>query len=170
MLNLYREIELDADIQAAATLTVQTETPGAEVTLRHTKTLAATSGRTTTKVRMPGDVRGKLLKLKLTSAGTVILYGAKVFAKPLGVESAWAWYPLPVVATPEGWATVALPIVPTATEFGPVALPIPGPPPEFSSVELPIAPTGEGWGTLKVPLHPTPPEPEWVDLPVDAIE
>jgi len=169
-LNLYREIELDASLEAAATLLVSTETPGQAVTGRFSKNLAATSGRVPVNVRLPGDLRGKLLKLRLTPTGLCVLYGARVYAKPLGVESAWGWYPLPVVETPEGYSAASLPILPTPEGWSEAPLPIVPTPEGWSEAPLPIVPTPEGWEIQPLPLRETPLEPGWVDLPVDAIE
>jgi hypothetical protein len=163
-LYLYREVELDVSLVAASTLTISTELSQFE------KVLAVTSGRVPVNVRLTGDVRGKLPKFKLAPTGVCILYGARVWAKALGVESTWRWYALPVVETPEGYASAPLPIVPTPEGFSDAPLPIVPTPEGFSDAALPIVPTPEGWERMALPLRETPLEPGWVDLPLDTIE
>ncbi len=111
-LNLYREIELLAESTGAATLEVWTELPGRALTKRKEFSLAETAGRRPFNFRLPGDCQGQTIQFKLTPADgvtTMLLKGA-IFAKPLGVESAWAWYPIQMLGTPPEWAWVDLPV------------------------------------------------------------
>ena len=157
---LYREIELDVDIATAAsgTLTVYTNFPGNVMALRHTATIAATSGRAPINVRLPGTCIGKLIRLKLSCTGIVRLYGSRVLAKEIGTPDAeppaWGWFPVYVEQTPEEFAVVHLPITPT--------------PEEWTVVHLPITQTPEDWTVMKLAMRDTPDVFAWVDIPMDA--
>jgi len=141
---LYREIELLVDTSGPMTLTLLTELPWQKMQLRYSVPFdtASSTERVPVKIRLPGDVKGKLTQLRIDGPNQARLYGVRVFAKPLGIESAWRWYVIPVVETPEGYAAAPLPILPTP----------------------------EGWSAMKLPLIETPLEASWLDLPVDAIE
>lgn len=90
---------------------------------------------------------------------------------------------LPITPTPEPFAVAGLPIRETKEGYGEARLPIPETPEQFAGAKLPIAGTPEGFGSARLPvrstpdwqgrelpIRPTPLEPDWVSLPVDAIE
>jgi len=154
--HLIREIELVADGSGPMTLHVFTELPGSDVREKHTvsfNTEESTAERRTVRARMRGNVKGQLQKLRIDGSNSLRLYGVRVFAKPLGGPGGWAWYPIPVVETPEGYSAAALPIAPT--------------PEGFDRAALPIVPTAEGWEAQALPLVASGREWQWVRIPVD---
>lgn len=156
---LYRELELLVDTSGPMTLHVFTELPARDVRERHSipfNTELTTGERRTVRVRLPGNVKGHLHKLRIDGPSTCVLYAVRVFAKELGVQSAWGWYDVPLVKTPEGYAAAGVPILPT--------------PEGFAVAGLPILPTPEGWDRQALPLRQQQLEPVWVEIPVDAIE
>jgi len=109
---LFREIELLAESSGAAALEIFTETPGYALAEREEFALTATTGRRPFNFRLPGTCRGQTLQCKLTPGSNVItmLLQGSVYAKPLGTQSAWAWYPIQMLPTPPEWAWVELPV------------------------------------------------------------
>lgn len=155
----YRELELDIHTDASTNAYFLTESPGLAMAVRDTftfDTTATTSGRRPVNHRLTGPCpRGKLAQLKITSAGVVRLFGAKVLCRPLGSSGAWSWADLPVEVTDPGWTQVGLPIEAT--------------PNEYTQSLLPIDPTPDEYSEYALPIEATPLNPIWVTIPVDAI-
>ncbi len=113
--------------------------------------IAAT--RRTVKFRLLGTIKGKKYQVIVSGPNRVILYGGRVFARPLGPsDAAWAWYPLPIEPTANEFTVFKLPIDPTAETY--------------TEFKLPIDPTAETYSEVPLPLHPTPAVSDWVDIPV----
>lgn len=181
---IYRELELDIDTSGAVTLEVETELPGYDLTEKHSTTInteTTTPGRRPVRVRLPGEMKGAFLVLRITGSATTRLYGARVFARPLSVASRWAWYSvpgirptphlygrfvLPIRSTPEGFAVGPLPIRPTPEGYGAAALPIRPTPEPFGNVRLPIRPTPEPFSQVNLPVRPTPEPFSGASLPI----
>jgi len=195
---LFRYLELDCDTDAPVNLNVLTDKPGDVIYVKRSQsfnTEDTTTGRRTVRIRFPGFAKGRLLQVRMEPLGVMRLYGARVYAKKLGVRAQWAWYALPVVPTPDLWSTFGIPIpgvqdlwsdapIPiegTPDLYASAPIPIPGvseawseahlpiapTPEEYASARLPIAPTAEEWGTIRLPIAETPVEGIWVDLPVE---
>ena len=171
-LYLFREVEILADTDGPMTLTFLTELPDYDVQQRYSIQFDTTSTtkRRPINLRLPGDLRGKLHQLRIDGSNSMRLYGVRVWAKALGLESAWKWYRVPVIETPEGYVSAGLPILPTPEGFTDAALPILPTPEGFGTATLPIRPTAEAWEKMPLPLLRTAPEWEWRDLPVDVME
>jgi hypothetical protein len=183
---LYKKLELDLHTDQPATFEVYTELPQWDVRLRYTVSVTTGPGRVPVAVMLPGNVRGRYIKLKLHSAGVTRLYGARVWAKVTGMAEpqAWQWYPVPIEITPEeyssaglpiqpteeGYAAVDLPIEPTPEGFSATALPIEPTPEGFSEATLPIEPTSEGFGAAALPFAQTDQIPTWAEIPIDPPE
>ncbi len=171
-LYMFREVEILVDTSGLMTLILSTELPGQDIAARHTIQFDTTSttGRRPINLRLPGDVQGKLNQLRIEGANTMRLYGVRVYAKLLGVQSTWRWYNVPVVSTPDGYQSAGLPILPTPEGFSTAVLPILPTPEGFATARLPIVPTSEGWDQQALPLLVTAKEWTWRDIPVDAVE
>lgn len=167
---LFREVELDVDTSAGgAVLTIKTELPTENLEVKRTysfNTETTTTGRKTVRVRLAGSTKGHLIQARIAPTGTMTLFGVKVFAKRLGGRDGWAWYPLPVVATPHEWTRVPLPIEPTPAAWRDVSLPIAGTPNEWTDVPLPIAATPDEWRDVALPIEATPDTWSRVPLPI----
>jgi hypothetical protein len=150
---LFAILEFDYLAPAGALGHFYTDLPG-NVIAERTAGLAipAAATRRTIKLRLPGTVKGKKYQVKVTSAGAVILFGGRVYARPLGLGAEWAWYALPIPATGDAWSDFKLPIPATADSF--------------SDFRLPIPRTAEEWSQVQVPMHKTPELLDWVDVPV----
>ena len=171
-LYMFREVEILADTDGPMTFSLSTELPGQDVAARHIIEFdtTTTTGRRPINLRMTGDVRGKLNQLRIDGPSAMRLYGVRVYAKALGIKSAWRWHNVPVVATQDGYQSAGLPILPTPEGFSTAGLPILPTPEGFAAAGLPIVPTPEGWDRQALPLLVTAPEWKWINIPVDAVE
>jgi hypothetical protein len=141
---LFREIEIDADTDALATLQIHTEVPGSAMALRSTKTFnteTTTVGRVPVKLTLPQACVGRTLSLFLTCAGTMRLYGVRAFVKPIGEagNSSWRWVDLPVAATPETYRWSKVPLKGTPSQFGWQTIPLRATSEIFEWRDLPLA-------------------------------
>jgi len=169
----YRKIRVDLDTSGQMTLYVSTDLPGEDMRLRHSEAInteLTTTGRRVVEVRLPGNVKGRLMKLRMEGGAQVRLFGARVLGRVLGGTEGWNWYVVPIEATPELFATARLPIDPTPDGFATAQLPIEPTPDGFAEARLPIEPTPEGWATAGLPIRTTPDLRTWVDLPVPVVE
>lgn len=167
-----REIEWDLDTDAQASFAIKTELAVRDITEKWTRTFdteSTTTGRRTVNFRLPGNLKWHLIQFQVVPSGIARLFGARIFAKRLGIQDSWQWYALPIPITPEAWSEAPLPIAPTpeAWAIAPLPipdtpegwsaahLPIPGTPESFTEAALPIAGTPEGWSEAPVPIPPT---------------
>jgi len=169
----YRKVRLDLDTSGQMTLEVYTDLPGEGMALRYSEVInteATTTGRRMVEVGLPGNVKGRLMKLRLAGGAEVRLFGARVLARVLGGAEGWDWYPVPIEETPDLFGTAQLPIEPTPDGFAEAHLPIEPTPDDFAEARLPIEPTPEGWATAGLPMRATPDLRTWVSLPVPLVE
>ena len=169
----YRKVRLDLDISGAMTLEVYTDLPGEGMALRYSQgvnTETTTTGRRMVEVGLPGNVKGRFMRLRLAGAAEARLFGARVLARVLGGAEGWEWYPVPIEATPDLFSTAQLPIEPTPDGFSEARLPIEPTPDGFAEARLPIEPTPEGWATAALPMRESPELRTWVNLAVPIVE
>ena len=157
--HLFKYLELFVDTAAPALVEFYTDQPGDALAVRHSEsfdTEDTTTGARTVRIRLPGDAKGKLVRVVISPTGIMRLFGARVYAKPLRStqRSGWQWRPLPVPPTPENFADFALPIPET--------------PDVFSDFRLAVPPTPDGFTLVELPIPKTPLEAKWVQLPLDA--
>lgn len=174
-LKLFQQIELDIQTAGPMLLQVSTDIPGDAQAVRWEQfidTSDTTTGRVPVNVRLPGNCKGRQIKLRISGPYITRIFGCRVFAKELGTPTptSWSWRPVPVDVTPDLFTTAKLPIDPTPNEFASAKLPIDPTPNEFSPAKLPIDPTPNEFSPLKMPMHPSDTLFEWVSLPMDAIE
>ena len=173
--HLIKRVELEIETVGAGTLNIATDQPGDNLQLAFAAsfdTEATTSARRTERFTMQGNTRAKLIQATLFATTSLILYGARVLARPLGVPgvSGWQWYSLPVRVTEEMYRVAEAPIRPTAENYGGAGLPIRATPEAFAEGGLPIRPTTEEWTRGPLPLPATSPIPKWIPIPVDVIK
>ncbi len=159
-------VELHYIAIAGGSLLFQTDTPGNAIATRETLTIPASAVRRTVKFRLKGTTKGKLFKVKVTSAGIVHLYGGRVFARNVGGGAGWGWIALAITPTSDEWTAYPLPIEKTEDAFRTIALPIAKTEDTFEIFKLPIAPTANEFTLLKIPMVPTPDLQDWHDIPV----
>jgi len=136
---LFGIVEFDYIAPAGASVIFSTDLPGNAIAQRGpTLTLPVAATRRTVKFRLRGDIKGKKYRVHVSAGGMVILFGGRVYARPLGLAAPWDWY--------------TLPIQPTADVF--------------TEYKLPIEPTAETFTGIKIPMSLTPELLDWVDIPV----
>lgn len=154
----FQQLELDADTSGALTLDLYTDLPGQAMAVRHSETVnteTTTTGRRTVNIRLPGTTQGKQYKLRLSGNAVGRIFGARIFARPVGLAGAggWAWYDVPLEGTAEIYGRVALPIESSEEFYGRQALPIEG--------------TEEFYHRAAFPLRTKADLPRWFDLDPD---
>ncbi len=112
---LFREIEFHVDTDGPELLDVFTDLPGDRMDRRFQWNLytdSTTAGSRTQNIRLPGTTKAKLFKLRVHGPNIARIYGARVFAKVVGVAepASWVWLPIPMEETPEIFAWVDLPV------------------------------------------------------------
>ena len=155
--HLLKYLKVEYSATAPATFELSTDIPGTTVAVRFTQTLTVLNARRVARVVFP-DLRGRRMKLRISGPGVMRLFGASVFARPIGIEGTgqWGWYPLPVTETLDAYRAAGLPIRETGEAF--------------RAAGLPIKPTSEEWRAAALPIPSTASLPRWVDLAVDAVE
>jgi hypothetical protein len=113
-IKMIREFEVVYSSTGTAAMTIYTDLPGTgALALRVTKTLAATTGEQSAKVRVPADLWGRLIQIYITPTTDFQLEAIRARMKSIGEPNAsgWAWVALPVVATEDAvWMEVPIPV------------------------------------------------------------
>ena len=126
----FREVELN--IQAPLlNCDVATELPQQSVTVQYTTVIgtASANGRIPVNFRLPGDLTGRLLRIRLYASVPGLnqparVFNGRVFARGLGSMDGWSWIELPIEPTPQDWLTAKLPIAETAPEYSWMDIPV----------------------------------------------
>lgn len=162
---LFTILELHYMAVAGATVTFLTDQPGDAMAARGPALVVPASNvRRTVKFRLVGTIKGRLYSVSVASTGVVILYGGRVYARPLGLSQAeWTWLDLPITPTSNQWESFPLPIAKTG-EWQEFPLPIPKTG-EWEDIPLPIPKTGD-WQEIALPMKKTPELYSWADVPV----
>lgn len=137
---LLKELQAIVDCDGVGTLRLYTELPSGEMALQHTAATPATVGRKPVKLRLPGGIQGRLIRLEFESASPCRLLTLRARVKPIGDAGGWVWVDFPITPSDQVRNFAALSVRPS--------------PPEYSTVELPVNPTTAF---------------QWVDMPVDAL-
>lgn len=169
VVHFLRIFECDCSTLGPVTLTIYSDLPGNSMAVREVRTVDTSAyGRRTVRFRLSGNTKGKLFRFEIKALSTLRLFGARVFAKAIGTSASgdWAWFPLPVVETPEEWTAIKLPIDETPEELSAIKLPIVDTPEDWSAIKLPIDETPEHWTAVKAPIEETPDERPWKEFPV----
>ena len=152
-LKLFKEIEVVYD--GAGSLVFSTDFPNTDVRPVRAFTFLATVGTETVKLRLPGNCRGRLMKIQMQSGAVDLkVFQIRVWARVVGENGValWSWIPMPVPQTPDQYAWADVYVSPT--------------PPAWEWIELPVPKTPLDWSWFDLPVTKTPELPEWVELPV----
>jgi hypothetical protein len=96
---VYRRLEIDMRAEGTVNLSVITDQSGTLGTISGPTGLT-TTGRKTVMVPMPPGVRGRLLRLFLSSTDPARIYRIRVWTRPLSEPSgAWKWEDFPLEAS-----------------------------------------------------------------------
>lgn len=142
---VHKKIEIDTFASGVLTITAYTEQSG-QMAQVWTTTVTTPNGRMTLTLPMPPGIRGRLLRIGLTSPDAVRVFRLRTWSREVNRSDAqWAWDEYPLENSD---ATTA------ATD-----LPLPQTPTEFTWSDLPVEPTKAEWQWADVPVNPT--EKQW---------
>lgn len=140
----YKRIEVDMRADDTVTLNVITSQASTGLSTIYTKTLSTPNGRTAMMIPLPPGVRGRLLRIQLTSASAARIYHVRVLSRELNeTQAKWEWgdYPLEQSSVVPGWK------------------------------ELLVAPTPQDWFWAKIlSVVETADTWEWVDVPFEITD
>lgn len=146
----YKKIEIDMRADAPVTMTFFTDQSGSPQQVF--SQVLANAGRQASSFNIPNGIRGRLLRISLTSAGQARIYGLRVWARPLNEPDAkWGWvnYPLEESEVLPAWRDIAIPETPA----------------DWSWSEFPVNPTQAQWFWAKVlSVEETSETWTWVDI------
>jgi hypothetical protein len=151
----YKKIEVDLRADGQVNLTVATNQSGALQTM-YAPAIATPNGRETIVLTLPPGIRGRLLRIGMTTTGAARIYRVRVWTRPLneGPDAKWSWLPYPLEESDvlPAWAD----------------LPVPETPAQFTWADLPVEPTKAEWSWALLPVNPT--EPQWFWAKVLSVE
>ncbi len=110
-IKLVREMEL-IYAGAGGTITLETDLPGNALATRGTGDFPSVTSEQSIKIRVPDDIKGRLLRVRVTSAGGLRIEAIRLFMKFVGFPNAtpWQWYDIPVQSTQDAiWAEAGFP-------------------------------------------------------------
>jgi hypothetical protein len=166
----YKKIELDMRADGQVALQVLTDQSGA-LAVMYSPMVATPNGRQTLNITLPPGIRGRLLRVGLTSSSQARIYRLRVWTRRLneGAGERWGWddYPLEESDVLPAWADLTVPETPDG--FSWADLPVEPTKPEWTWAPFPVNPTEAQWFWAKVLSVPeTPDEWTWVTVPLEA--
>lgn len=118
---IFREIEITCQTAGAMVFEMDTELPGQDMATIGSFTVntsSTSSGRLPVTFRLSGSAKGRLQKFRLRGAYIARVFGVKVLANRLQLDTApWEWFSVPMEQTPDAWAEIAMPVRVTPAEF-----------------------------------------------------
>lgn len=96
----------------AGQITVESDLPGNAIILRGTAPFPQVSGEQSIKIRLPGTIKGRLFRFKITDTADVRIEAVRAFLKMIGEPNAtpWHWLGLPLEPTQDGiWVPLSFP-------------------------------------------------------------
>jgi hypothetical protein len=161
----FKRLEVDIQTDGPLTLTMFTDGP-APLASRYTATINTAGLRGAVRLRLPGNVRGRIARIEIGGAASGRLYALRAWVRTVGESGGWAWQPFPVeesAALPE-WTN--LPVEPTPPDFQWADLPVEPTAPEWSWAPFTVAETPPAWNWAVFPVEDTSDEWTWADLPM----
>lgn len=165
---LFKKIEADVETDDSGVLnfTVWTNQNGhmAEVFQQQIQT---SGERETLKIYLPPNIRGRLMRIEMTSTIGARIYQLRVWTRPINEpNAAWNWAPYPLEEStplPE-WSDLPLPETPPM--FKTAELPVEPTPPQWQWADFPVMPTDATWNWARVlSVDETSDKWEWVEIP-----
>jgi hypothetical protein len=139
----HKKLEIDVAADGSLNVEIYTEQSGQIQGIWET-TVTTPNGRMTIVLPLPSGIRGRLLRVALTSAAAARVFRLRSWSRELNrADAQWDWdeYPLETSDAVPEWKD--LPMPPTA--------------PEFTYSDLPVDPTKPEWQWGALPVSPTPP-------------
>lgn len=166
---LYKKIEIDMRADGVVNAQIITNQTGAMATA-YTPILATPNGRETLSVVLPPGIRGRLLRLAMTSTGAARIYAVRVWTRPVNEPKAqWEWvdYPLEKSDVLASWGDLQVPETPAVFTWA--DLPVEPTKPEWVWAPCPVAPTEAQWFWGKIlSVEETPETWEMIDVPFEV--
>jgi hypothetical protein len=158
---IHKKVEIDLAADGTVSIAAFTE-QGGQLAQVWSTTVATPNGRMTFAIPLPPGIRGRLLRLALTSSAAARVFRLRTWSREVNKSDAsWAWdeYPLENSDAVPEWKD----------------LPVPATPAEFTWSDLPVEPTKPEWQWAPLPVNPTPPgaasEPaQWIWGKVLSVE
>lgn len=143
----FKKLEIEAQTDGAATLTLWTDSPNGAMVQQLTCALNTGGVRQSVKIPLTPGIRGRRVEVEISGAGTR-LFAGRIWWRPLNEPKAqWTWGDLPIPPTPPQWTNAPFAVSPT--------------PPAAQAQD----PAQWTWGAI-LSIAATPPEWQWVDLDV----
>lgn len=170
---LIKEVEVVCDTDGPATFRVYTELPNQSMVLARQEMFNSedtTTGRRTFKLRMPGNVSGRLIRAEVEAGSSPCrILSARARIRVVGEASNWTWVDFPMAQGSLVRQWIDLPVKPTPALAEWVDLPIKQTAHIYEWVNLPVVPTTADYHTIEFPVEKSS-NFEWIDIPVDAVE
>lgn len=167
---LVGKLECDISTDGPETLVLYSDQPGG-IAARYTATVNTHGLRAPVKLRVPGNVRGRLLRVEIGGASSARLYALRAWIRVEGEakQADWDWAPFPVEPS-EALATwTPLPIAETPSQWEWANLPVEPTPPEWSWEKFPVIETAPQWTWAIFPVDDTEDQWKWVDVPLGEV-
>lgn len=98
--NMFKRIEVDLRAEGIVAMSVITDQDGIRLAPVYAPALVTPNGRTATLVILPPGIRGRLLRISLTSPQSARIYGIRAWCRPVNeVNAAWKWVEFPLEAS-----------------------------------------------------------------------
>jgi hypothetical protein len=97
---MYKRLEIDLRADATVAMDVITDQDGAALTAIYSPSMSTPNGRTAVLVPLPPGIRGRLLRVRLTSPAAARIYHIRVWARTVNdPQAAWQWEDFPLEAS-----------------------------------------------------------------------
>jgi hypothetical protein len=174
------QVVCDTDLPSFA-VSVSTELPGHDVVsraLNFIETESTTTGRDALKIRLPGNVQGRLIRVSVdptfffvdgTLRPVIRIFKIRARMRIMGDEAGWSWVDIPMPEADQVRQYASLPVKPTAALHDWVDLPMEPTQVGFSWFDVPVRKTANEWRDFEFPVEPSTGW-QWVDIPPDQIQ
>jgi hypothetical protein len=135
-------------------------------------TTVTTTGRQTFVLPVTPGIRGKLIRVQLSSTLAARVFRVRARLRPLNEDAqgtAWEWvdYPLEESDVLPKWVDFPVPETPAGFTWN--ALPVKATPVDWEWAPLPMVPTEAQWFWARLlAVEETPDTWTWVDVPIEA--
>ena len=165
----HKYLEVDCQTDGPLTLTMYTDGPP-PLSAVYTATIDTGGVRMPARLRLPGNVRGRISRVEIGGASSGRLYSLRTWARTMGEPSEWGWQAYPMEASEPLATWMDLGVTPTPAEFQWADLPVEPTAPEWSWQLFPLGATGEtppqwAWAVFEA-CEETPSTFSWVEIPM----
>ncbi len=127
-MGIFRNLEITAQSSGAVLVETFTELPNQDMRRIDNQTInpaSSTTRRVPVILRLPGNCKGELQRLRVSGNATVRIFGMKLLGRRLEINGGvWQWYPVPLEATLDAWIPIQMPVRDTPEAFTWIDLPV----------------------------------------------